>query len=241
VSAEGAAPAAGGGRLPLGRELLHRLESFLFWALIQLVGRSCRVRVVAGEEHAERLRREGGTAVLALWHDRLVLGSYFVSRHLIRRGYPVTALVSPSRDGELAARTSMRLGARVVRGSSSRGAREGVRRLLREAAAGRGLVVIPDGPKGPRRVAKPGAVTVARLARAPVVAIGWAADRSWRLGSWDRLEIPKPFARVAVAVGAPIAVPREAGDEALARQTAALEAAFAALEEQATAALARKR
>lgn len=219
------------------RELLHRVESFLFWALVGAIGRSCRVRVVAGEEHLERLRREGGVALIAFWHDRLFFASHFVSRHLIRRGYPVTALISPSRDGELGARTAVRLGAGVVRGSSSRGAREGVRGLLRAAAGGRGLVVVPDGPKGPARRAKPGVATLARMARAPLVPLTWVCDRSWRLGSWDRLEIPKPFARVAVAIGAPREVPRAATEADLARQLAAFEEAIAALDATATAAL----
>lgn len=225
----------------LRRELLHRAGSFLFWSLVVLIGRWCRVRVVAGEEHLEWLRREGGVSVIAFWHDRALFASHFLSRRLVRRGYPLTVLVSPSRDGELAARTAMRLGARVVRGSSSRGGREGMRRLLREAAAGRGLVLVPDGPKGPPRRAKPGVATLARLVRAPVVPITWVCDRSWRLGSWDRLEIPKPFARVAVAVGPPLEVPRTAGDAGgdaeLARQLAALEESIAALDATAAAAL----
>jgi lysophospholipid acyltransferase (LPLAT)-like uncharacterized protein len=222
----------------LRRELVHRVASFLFWSLVVLIGRWCRVRVVAGEEHLEWLRREGGVSVIAFWHDRALFASHFLSRRLVRRGYPLTVLVSPSRDGELAARTAMRLGARVVRGSSSRGGREGMRRLLREAADGRrGLVMVPDGPKGPPRRAKPGVATLARLVRAPVVPITWVCDRSWRLGSWDRLEIPKPFARVAVAVGPPQAVPRAGGDAELARQLAALEESIAALDATAAAAL----
>jgi lysophospholipid acyltransferase (LPLAT)-like uncharacterized protein len=229
--------AAAGQRLPWRRELLHRLESFAFWSLVVLIGRSCRVRVVAGEEHLERLRREGGAAVVAHWHDRLFFASYFVSRHLIRRGYPITALISPSRDGELGARTASRLGGRVVRGSSSRGASEGVRGLLRAAAAGNGLLVVPDGPKGPARRAKPGVAAVARMARAPLVPLTWVCDRSWRLGSWDRMEVPKPFARVAVAVGAPREVPRAADDAELARQLAAFEDSIAALDAAAAAAL----
>ncbi|HEX2162467.1 MAG TPA: DUF374 domain-containing protein, partial [Thermoanaerobaculia bacterium] len=138
----GPAAAGDGERLPWRRELLHRVESLLFTGLIRAICGTCRVRVVAGGEHLARLREAGGVAVIAYWHDRLFLGSWLVSKRLIRRGYPVTALVSPSRDGELAARTAMRLGARVVRGSSSRGGSSGVRALLREAAAGRGLVVI---------------------------------------------------------------------------------------------------
>lgn len=224
-------------RFPWRRELLHRVESFAFWSLVVLVGRSCRVRVVAGEEHLERLRREEGASVIAFWHDRLFFASYFVSRQLIRRGYPITALISPSRDGELAARTASRLGGRVVRGSSSRGASEGVRGLLRAAAAGSGLLVVPDGPKGPARRAKPGVAALARMARAPLVPLTWVCDRSWRLGSWDRLEVPKPFARVAVAVGAPREVPRAGDDAELARQLAAFEESIAALDAAAAAAL----
>ncbi|HUO87446.1 MAG TPA: lysophospholipid acyltransferase family protein [Thermoanaerobaculia bacterium] len=221
------------------RELLHRVESFLFWSLVLLAGRWCRVRVAVGEEHLANLRSAGGHHVLVFWHDRLFFASWFVSRQLIHRGFPLTVLVSPSRDGELAARTARRLGAEVVRGSSSRGAREGLRQLLRAASTGRGVAVVPDGPKGPARRAKPGAVAVARLAGAPLVPLTWVADRSWRLGSWDRLEIPKPFARVAVAVGAPRLVGRGGGDEAAARELVTLEESIAALDATAAASLAQ--
>lgn len=239
------AEAASAGAAPWREELAQRAGSFLIWALVALVARTCRVRVVAGGEHLDRLCRAGGASVIAFWHDRLFFASPFLSRWLIGRGYPLSVLISPSRDGELGAGVGVRLGARVVRGSSSRGGREAVRGMLREAAEGRGLVVVPDGPKGPARRAKPGVLTLARLARAPLVPLAWAADRSWRLGTWDRMEIPKPFARVAVAVGTPVEVPRgeareaarDGGDVDADPRLAALEASLAALDRTAAAAL----
>jgi lysophospholipid acyltransferase (LPLAT)-like uncharacterized protein len=227
-------------RLPWREELAQRIGSFLVWALVRLLGSTCRVRIAAGGEHLERLTRDGGGSVVAFWHDRLVFASHFLSRQVIHRGYPLIVLISPSRDGELAARAAMRLGAQVVRGSSSRGGSQGVRGMLREAGPDRGLAVVPDGPKGPPRRAKPGVVLLARLTRSPIVPVTWVADRSWRLRSWDRLEIPKPFARVAVAVGAPEEVPRGGGDEEADRRLAALEESLAALDRTAAAALERR-
>ena len=229
--------AAGGAALPWREELAQQVGSFLVWALVRLLGSTCRVRVAAGGEVLERLTRDGGATVLAFWHDRLVFGSHFLSWRLIRRGYGLTVLISPSRDGELAARAAVRLGARVVRGSSSRGGSQGVRGMLRQAGSDRALVLVPDGPKGPPRRAKPGVVLLARLTRSPIVPFTWVADRSWRLRSWDRLEIPKPFARVAVAFGEPQEVPRTGGDEEADRRLAALEESLAALDRAAAAAL----
>lgn len=233
---------AGGAALPWREELAQRAGSLLVWALVRLLGATCRMRIVAGGEHVERLVSHGGGSVVAFWHDRLVFASYFLSRRVIGRGYPLTVLISSSRDGELAARAAMRLGARVVRGSSSRGGSQGVRGMLRGAGTDRGLAVVPDGPKGPQRRAKPGVVVLARLTRSPIVPLTWVADRSWRLRSWDRMEVPKPFARVAVAVGEPLEVPREAwrdgGDDETDRRLAALEESLAALDRAAAAALA---
>src|SRR5690606_11933098 len=79
----------------------------------------------------------------------------------------------------------------------------------------RSVVLLPDGSKGPVYEAKAGVVALARLTGAPIVPMSYWADRFWRLGSWDRMIVPKPFARVAVAVGEPIWVPRDLTDEQL--------------------------
>jgi hypothetical protein len=157
-----------------------------------------------------RIRREEGAAaplwaartpvIYAVWHGRVLLLPYLYGP----RGCCV--LTSRSRDGELVARWIGRFGLVPIRGSSTRGGGEALRQLARELRDGGEVVVVPDGPTGPREVAKPGVVALARLSGAPIVPIAVGASREWRLGSWDQFRIPKPFARCVVRFGEPLRV-----------------------------------
>lgn len=196
-----------------------RLGGRAIRALMALLVATCRVRIVEGAEHLERLRSEGRPCVLAFWHDRLFYLTHFLYSRLVRRGYPLTVLISRSRDGDFGETLGLSLGAAVVRGSTSRGGPSALRGLLKQIRQGRSAVMVVDGPKGPRHQPKPGAVLLARLSGAPLVPLTWTASRTWRLGTWDRMEIPKPFSHIEVTVGDPIEVPREADEEGLARAT----------------------
>jgi lysophospholipid acyltransferase (LPLAT)-like uncharacterized protein len=123
-------------------------------------------------------------------------------------------MISASRDGERIARITQHLGYRPVRGSTSKGSLAATRKLVASLRAGELAAITPDGPRGPRRHAQPGVVATARLAGRPVVTIGIGVARCWRLRSWDRFAIPKPFSRVHYAYGEPIWVPREGGSDA---------------------------
>ncbi len=177
---------------------------------IRLLGATLRL-TEANRDVAERLWTAGSPVIYAAWHGRMFLFPYFYGR---RR--PVHVLASRSRDGELISRFAQGFGFRVVRGSSSRGASTALRvlaRLLREEHAEVG--VVPDGPRGPRYVAQPGPVLLAKLGRAPIVPLGLGASRATALASWDEFLIPHPFARVAVVFGEPLAVPEDADRETL--------------------------
>lgn len=140
-------------------------------------------------------------AVYALWHEHLL------PLAVLHSGFGAAALASRHRDGEILARVLGSLGYRPVRGSSSRGGAAGLREMIREGRRGRPLAFTPDGPRGPARRPKPGAVLAAAATRLPIVPVAAAASRGWRLGSWDRFLVPAPFATVFVSHGAPLAVP----------------------------------
>jgi lysophospholipid acyltransferase (LPLAT)-like uncharacterized protein len=142
--------------------------------------------------------------IYAVWHGRVLLLPYLYGH----RGCQV--LASRSRDGELVARWIGRFGLDPVRGSSTRGGSEALRRLTRALRRGREVVVVPDGPTGPREVLKEGVIALARHSGAPIVPTAVGASREWRLGSWDEFRIPKPFARCVVRFGEPIRVPATA-------------------------------
>jgi lysophospholipid acyltransferase (LPLAT)-like uncharacterized protein len=138
-------------------------------------------------------------------------------------GRGIRVLVSKSRDGEWAARACLRMGYRVHRGSSAPGgdgkAFGGLRALARAAAGDPGLIGMAlDGPRGPRREAKPGALWLARRLKIPVVPLAVEARSGFRLGTWDRTLIPWPFTRVDVRVGMAVHPVSDADVEAAMRR-----------------------
>jgi lysophospholipid acyltransferase (LPLAT)-like uncharacterized protein len=163
----------------------------------------------------------GERVVWATWHDGIVLLPLMVVQ--VHPRFRPRVVLSWHRDAEIAAQAVQRFGVAVTRGSESRGWMGAVRGMLEGHARGEDLVVVPDGPRGPRHEAKAGVVQLARATRLPVVAIGIAAAPARCLRSWDRLQVPRPFARVALVVGAPIRVGRGDASGALAAVQASLE------------------
>jgi hypothetical protein len=158
--------------------------------------------------------------IYAVWHGRILLLPHLYGH----RGCRV--LASRSRDGEVVARWIARFGLVPVRGSSSRGGGEALRRLARALRGGGEVVVVPDGPTGPREVLKSGVIALARLTGAPIVPMAIGASREWRLRSWDEFRIPKPFARCVMRFGEPIRVPADADRAALEAARKEVEAAL---------------
>lgn len=208
-----------GWKARLGGRILH--------VLMLALSATWRRGTVTGEEHLHRLRRKGRPAVLVVWHDRLFCCPYFLVPPLIKRGVAVTALISRSADGDFGHALGEAIGLKIVRGSTSRGGSSALRKLMLELRRGRSVFIVADGPKGPRHEAKPGAVMLARTSGAPLVPFTWSADRTWRLGTWDGMEIPKPFSRVDAHVGEPLEVPRNVGEEGMERALARLADALA--------------
>jgi len=152
---------------------------------------------------AEGALGENANCVYAFWHGTLI-----VPAHLCRH-WGIRIMISLARDGEYITRIINRMGFATVRGSSSRGSLGALEEMAREAQGGHAIAITPDGPRGPRHVFHPGAVYLAQLAGVPIVPTGVAVSRSWKMPSWDRFEIPKPFSRVHAIVGEPIWVDRE--------------------------------
>lgn len=160
---------------------------------IRLLGATLRYRNVnaVGTECGDALP---GPSVFAFWHTSLLICAHRF------RDLGIAILISRSFDGELIARTVELLGFKAVRGSSTRGGASALRGMQVAYAEGRRCAFTADGPKGPAMVAKPGPVQLAELVGAAWVGAFHAEPvRAWRLGSWDRFMIPKPFTRVNVS------------------------------------------
>lgn len=184
---------------------------------------SWRLALVAGGERVESVVAERRPVILACWHNNILACGGFVRRWWLRRGAPVAGLASQSRDGELVARVSRAAGYRVVRGSSSRGGLKSLRLLHRALTRERSTIgLAPDGSRGPIYEVKTGAVLLAQISGAEILPMGIAADRAWRLRSWDRLILPKPFARITVAVGEPLRIAADLPSERLEAEAARL-------------------
>ncbi len=164
----------------------------------------------------------GERAIWATWHDGIPMLPLMVTH--VHPMFRPRVMLSWHRDGEIAAQAVQRFGVEVIRGSSTRGWLGALRGLVEANARGEDLVVVPDGPRGPRHEAKEGVVQLARVTGLPVVAIGIAAQPVKRFGSWDRMQVPLPFARVALVLSPPVPVGRRDGAGSLAAVQQALAA-----------------
>jgi lysophospholipid acyltransferase (LPLAT)-like uncharacterized protein len=148
-------------------------------------------------EVLRRVREESGPYILAFWHSRLIMMPY---------AYPgdrIVILTSEHSDAELLVRVLERFGHVMARGSSTRGGARGLRQILRRVREGHDVALTPDGPRGPSRRVKPGVVTAARLAGAPIIPVAFSARPVGRLRSWDRTLLPAPWGRGLYLYGEP--------------------------------------
>lgn len=202
----------------LARNGVRRILCWLAAQYIRLVHATGRWTVVGGEA-PRRLWESGTPFILAFWHGRLLMMPYAWDRTR-----PIHMLISQHRDGQLIARTVAHFGIQTAAGSSTRGGAGALRVMVRALGDGDCVGITPDGPRGPRMRTSEGAVSVARLAGAPIVPATFAVSRRAVLGTWDRFVVALPFARGAFIWGEPIMVPREA-------DAAAIEAARRQLED----------
>ncbi len=159
---------------------------------VRLLGRTWRFQV-SHDGAVRQLRADKRPLIFSLWHGEMLPLLY------LHRDEGVTVLISEHADGEIIARIAGRLGYRTVRGSTSRGATRALLGLARVLEEGGELAITPDGPRGPARSFAPGVAIVAHRASAPVIGVSAVASSGWRLKTWDRFLIPRPFARVRVA------------------------------------------
>ena len=191
------------------KRLLIRAADLAFYGLINLIGPTLRFEV-EGWEHLESASRDGRIPIFAFWHDSIFLATYFWRQ----RG--IVVMTSQSFDGEYIARFIQRFGYGVVRGSSTRGGVPALVGMIRLMRQGQPAAFTIDGPKGPRHVAKMGAVLLAKKTGHPILAMSATPARFRSLSrSWDAMQFPRLFTSARIEVGAPIFVPPDANEATL--------------------------
>src|SRR5438067_3068993 len=209
-----------------------KLISIVGYRLVALLGPTLRWKS-DGVDHYDRVVGSGRQPIMAFWHGRILSATYYFRR----RG--IAVITSENFDGEWIAGIIERFGYGTARGSTSRGARKALLQLTRDMAAGKAAGFTVDGPRGPARVAQSGAVWLAKTTGNPVLPFHLEADRHWTLKSWDRTQIPKPRATVALVVGEPFTVAADADDAVIESARQLLERRLHAAEERARALLSR--
>ena len=180
-----------------------------------------------GFEHFDAIRAAGHQPIMAFWHGRILPATYYF------RNRGIIVITSENFDGEWIARIIERFGFGTARGSTSRGGRRALLQLTRDIAAGKSAGFTVDGPRGPARIAQPGAVWLSKATGHPVLPFHLEASRHWTLNSWDRTQIPKPFATVSIVIGEPFYVPADADEQGLEAARRMLDERLLALEPRA--------
>lgn len=185
----------------------------LKWGIIGTAGtlaidalfRTTRIEVVGFDKIRELHEKRRGIGVF--WHSRILLMSY------IFKGWNACILTSRSRDGEYVARLVERQGHEPIRGSTRKGGARAGAMLIRRLREGRTVVMIPDGPQGPRFKIQPGVITIAKKSGSVIVPVTYSAARIKVFNSWDRFILPMPFTTCRLVYGNPIRVPEDADAE----------------------------
>jgi len=198
------------------------LVRILATPVVEALSRSWRY-TTHGAERWTAITERGEPYIFLLWHEAIIPLLW----HLRDQG--IAIIVSQGREGRYVGDYASRLGYRILSGSSTKGGARALLGAVRVLAEGGAVAITPDGPKGPRRVVKPGVVQAARRSGAWVVPLHATAAPAWRVGSWDRLVVPKPRAKVLAGFGDPFRLEGPKGGD-LEADVGQCEAAMAALE-----------
>lgn len=206
--------------------MLIRVAELGLYFVVLVIGNTIRYEV-EGWENYEAIVDRSKLPIFSFWHDRIFAGTYYFRR----RG--IVVMNSKSLDGEYMARWVLRLGYGSVRGSSSRGGTGALVEMIRAMRAGLATAFTLDGPRGPRYLAKKGPVILAKKTGNPLMPFTVECRRFWRLKTWDRIHVPKPFTRARLIIAEPIYVAAGSSDAELDEKLAMLQRSLDKLNERA--------
>ncbi|MGO8678076.1 MAG: lysophospholipid acyltransferase family protein [Limisphaerales bacterium] len=201
----------GGLVIPHGPRWYQRVGAGAIFALVRGVSRTLRYHY---HDQSGLLDAAAGPAIYCVWHNRLPLCIEIYRDYVLPRTQTagLAAMVSASKDGAFLTSILECFQVQPVRGSSSRRGPQALLELTTWAERGYDLAITPDGPRGPRYIVQEGVMSLAQLTGLPIIAASYNLNWKVRLNSWDRFQIPLPFARCEVFLERPLRVPREASD-----------------------------
>ena len=191
----------------LGERIKLWLISWAGYLLIRLIGATLRYELITEPGCLGDNLNSAPLAIWCFWHRCVIPATYRLRKNKI------AVMTSRSFDGEYIARIIQKLGYIPVRGSSSRGGAAALLGMRAQLEQGHAVAFTIDGPRGPRYVAKPGPVVLAKKTAVPISCFYVAVERAWILNSWDRMMIPKPFSRAMFYGSSPIYVSADATNE----------------------------
>ena len=209
----------------LQKRILIRFADLAFFGLIKILGSVTHFEV-RGAEHLAAIEAAGKLPIYGLWHDRIFLGTYFL------RDRGLVVMTSQSLDGEYIARFIQRFGFGAVRGSSTRGGARALVEMIKSMRDGHPMAFTIDGPRGPRYVAKPGPIILAKKTGNPILPFVVQPRRFWMVNSWDKMRIPWPFSRALTVYGEPIYVDADANEAEISSKLESLQQCLDDLNDQ---------
>ena len=185
--------------------------------LILITGYTVKVRQINKEVLKDTIK-EYGSVIVATWHKNIFFSIWLLRNH------DLTALISSSDDGEAICDVFAKFGYTEVRGSTTRGGIPALKQLIKLLEQKTSVAITPDGPLGPPEKIQSGVVLLAKYSGVPIIPWHYEADSQWRLKSWDRHKIPKPFTAVVESYGEPFLVPKDLSTEGVSEYCEKLEA-----------------
>lgn len=178
--------------------LLNNIKIFILTLLIRFLYSTCRWHV-SGFNHVENLLNKNSSFIIAFWHGNLLIPYYRLAK------YRFHVLAGFHKDAELGVQIGKRLGWKFLRGSSSQNGSEVFQQMIDLLSKPNSVFAItPDGPKGPAKIPKPGAVRAAQKTGVPIIPTAGRSRRSWRFTNWDTFYVTKPFTRIELKFGKPL-------------------------------------
>ncbi len=170
--------------------------------LIRITGNTTRIKS-NNQQILKTALQEYGSVIVATWHQNIYFSVWLL------RNQELTALISSSNDGEVIYDVFTHFGYQAVRGSTTRGGIPALKQLIKLLKDKTSVAITPDGPLGPPEKIQSGVVLLAKYSGIPIIPWHYEAKHLWKLKSWDRHKIPKPFTTIVESFGEPFHVPKE--------------------------------